>query len=61
MRAGPAFFEVGGAGGLLLRMTSKIFVVSEKDGLVVAMAVVPGEGGSVIQIDWQSTIHAYSI
>ena len=41
MRAGPAVLELGGAGGLLLRITSVVLMVSEKVGVVVAMQVVP--------------------
>ena len=45
MRAGPGVFDVGGAGGLLFRTISEVLTASEKEGVVVAMNVVPTEGG----------------
>lgn len=51
MRAGPGVLEFGGAGGLLFRTTSEVLMVSEKEGVVVAMKVVPmGERESAKEI-----------
>jgi hypothetical protein len=44
MRAGPGVLESGGPGGQLFRITSVVLTVSEKEEVVVAMKVLPGEG-----------------